>query len=40
MRDPKDRKELEWNKTLSIACALLEKLNEKEGYIMALDERS
>jgi CRISPR-associated protein Csd1 len=31
-------KEWEWNKTLSIACALFRKLNEKEGYDMALDE--
>ena len=38
MRDPKDKKEREWNKTLSIACALFRKLNEKEGYSMALDE--
>jgi len=30
--------EWEWNKTLSIACALFRKLNEKEGYNMALDE--
>ncbi len=28
----------EWNKTLSIACALFKKLSEKEGYSMALDE--
>ncbi|MGB3477937.1 MAG: type I-C CRISPR-associated protein Cas8c/Csd1 [bacterium] len=28
----------EWNKTLSIACALYRKLNEKEAYNMALDE--
>lgn len=28
----------EWNKVLSIACALFRKLNEKEGYNMALDE--
>ena len=28
----------EWNKTLSIACALFRKLNEKEGHSMALDE--
>lgn len=28
----------EWNKTLSIACALYKKFNEKEGYSMALDE--
>jgi len=27
----------EWNKTLSIACALYKKLNGKEGYSMALD---
>lgn len=28
----------EWNKTLSIACALFRKLNEKEEYHMGLDE--
>lgn len=28
----------EWNRTLGIACALFNKLNEKEGYGMALDE--
>ena len=28
----------EWEKTLGIACALFNKLNEKEGYSMALDE--
>ncbi len=28
----------EWNKALSIACALYRKYNEKEGYSMALDE--
>lgn len=28
----------EWNKTISIACALFRKRNEKEGYSMALDE--
>lgn len=28
----------EWNKTLSIACALYKKFDEKEGYGMALDE--
>lgn len=28
----------EWDKTLSISCALFRKLNEKEGYSMALDE--
>ena len=37
MKDPKDKYEYEWNKTLSIACALFKKLNEKEGYSMALD---
>jgi CRISPR-associated protein Csd1 len=30
--------EWEWNKTLSITCALYKKLNEKEVYNMALDE--
>lgn len=30
--------EKEWNKTLSIACALYKKYNEKEEYNMALDE--
>jgi len=30
--------EWEWNKTLSIACALYRKFNEKEDYSMALDE--
>ncbi len=30
--------EWEWNKFLSITCALYRKLNEKEGYCMALDE--
>jgi CRISPR-associated protein Csd1 len=28
----------EWNKSLSIACALYRKINEKEEYSMALDE--
>lgn len=28
----------EWIKTLTIACALYKKFNEKEGYSMALDE--
>jgi CRISPR-associated protein Csd1 len=32
------KKNEDWNKTLSIACALYKKLNEKEGYSMALDE--
>jgi len=31
-------KEWEWNKALSIACALFRKLKEKEGHSMALDE--
>ena len=31
-------KELEWNKALSITCALYRKLNKKEGYSMALEE--
>jgi len=30
--------EWEWNKTLSIACTLYRKFNEKEDYSMALDE--
>lgn len=30
--------EWEWSKTLSIACALYKKFNEKEVYSMALDE--
>lgn len=30
--------EWEWNKTLSIACALYKKFNEKEDYSMALDK--
>ncbi len=37
MRDPKDRTEYEWNKTLSIACALYRKYKSKEVYDMALD---
>jgi CRISPR-associated protein Csd1 len=28
----------EWNKVFSIACSLYRKLNEKEGYNMALEE--
>ena len=31
--------EWEWNKTLSIACALYRKCYEKEGFEMALDEK-
>jgi len=38
MKDPKDKYEKKWNKTLSIACALFKKLNEKEDYSMALEE--
>jgi len=37
MKDPKDKFEREWNKTLSIACALYRKYNTKEDYSMALD---
>lgn len=37
IKNPRDKKELEWNKTLSIACSLYKKLNEKEDYNMALD---
>lgn len=29
----------EWEKTLTIACALYNKANEKEGYSLALDEK-
>jgi CRISPR-associated protein Csd1 len=28
----------EWNKTLSVACALYKKQHEKEGYHLALEE--
>ena len=38
MKDAKDIKEREWNKTLSIACALYKKYNEEDGFDMALDE--
>lgn len=38
IRDPKDKHEKEWNKTLSITCALYKKYKEKENYDMALDE--
>jgi len=37
-RDKKDPHENEWNKTLSIACALFKKSKEKENYTMSLDE--
>lgn len=40
MKDPKDKYENEWNKTLSIACALYRKFmydKQKETYSMALD---
>ena len=38
IRDPQDKYESEWNKTLSIACALYKKFNEKENYSMALEQ--
>jgi CRISPR-associated protein Csd1 len=39
IKDLKDKKEKEWNKTLSIACALFKKFKEKkENYDMSLDE--
>jgi CRISPR-associated protein Csd1 len=39
IRDPKDKFEREWNKALSIACAVYKKFKEKkENYSMALDE--
>lgn len=37
IRDSQDKYESEWNKTLSIACALYKKHNEKENYSMALE---
>ncbi len=38
IKDPKDKRENEWNKTLSIACALFKKFKQgKENYDMALD---
>lgn len=36
-KKPDDKYENEWNKTLSIACALVKKYNQKETYTMALD---
>ncbi|MGB8213614.1 MAG: type I-C CRISPR-associated protein Cas8c/Csd1 [Anaerolineales bacterium] len=36
-RDKKDTYENDWNKALSIACALFKKSKEKEKYDMALD---
>lgn len=33
------KKNDDWNKTLSITCALYRKFNEKEGYNMTLDEK-
>lgn len=39
IRDPKDKFEREWNKTLSIACSLYKKFMEKkEKFDMSLDE--
>lgn len=39
IRDPKDKFEREWNKTLSIACSLYKKFMEKkEKFEMSLDE--
>lgn len=38
IKDPKDKRENEWNKTLSIACALFRKFKQgKENFDMALD---
>jgi len=37
IRDADDKYEYEWNKTLSIACALFNNYNRKENYEMALD---
>jgi CRISPR-associated protein Csd1 len=38
IRDSEDKYEGDWNKTLSIACALFKKHREKENYSMALEE--
>jgi len=39
LKDPKDNSEQEWNKALSIACALYKKYKHgKENFEMALDE--
>lgn len=41
IKNQDDKYENDWNKTLSIACALYRKFNRKENYTMALDlERS
>lgn len=38
IKDPKDKRENEWNKTLTIACALFRKFKQgKENYNMTLD---
>lgn len=37
IKDPDDKNENDWNKTLSIACALFNKYNRKENYSMSLD---
>jgi CRISPR-associated protein Csd1 len=38
IKDPQDKYENEWNKTLSIACALYNKNNRKENFSMTLDK--
>jgi CRISPR-associated protein Csd1 len=38
LKEPNDKYEREWNKTLSIACALYKKFQTKEKFNMALDE--
>lgn len=38
IKDPKDKFERDWNKTLSIACSLYKKFKEKEKFNMSLDE--
>ncbi len=37
IKNPKDKYENDWNKTLSIACALFRKYSTKENYSMTLD---
>ena len=37
IKDPKDKFERDWNKTLSIACSLYKKFKEKEKFNMSLD---
>jgi CRISPR-associated protein Csd1 len=38
--NPSGMEKWEWEKTLSIACALVNKMHQKEGFKVALDERN